>query len=146
MRIDAGHLDRLPVDRCVSIGDGSAVVVRTADGVVAFANRCLHQDSPLGGGWVRDDVLSCPLHFWRYRVDDGSLIGGGVDDVLERFPVSIADGEVCVDVPDPPPRTSLREQLLARARTYDRAGAYARRVAEPPTTAPDPLTPETGTR
>jgi nitrite reductase/ring-hydroxylating ferredoxin subunit len=126
--VDAGPVDDLPSDRCVPVGDGRAVVVRTAGEVVAFPNRCLHQASPLDGGWVRDGVLSCPLHFWRYRLD-GSLIGGGDGDRLERLPVTVVDGAVQVEVPDPPAATSLRERLLARARDYDRAEAYATRVA-----------------
>lgn len=126
MLVIAGPIDELPLDECRAIGDGRAVVVRTDRGVVAFPNRCLHQDSPLVGGWVRAGVLTCPLHFWRYRVDDGSLVGGGVGDRLECLPVTIVEGEVRVDVPGDAPASSLREQLLARARTYDRSTEFAR--------------------
>lgn len=118
MLVPAGRLADLPTGTCVAVADGAAVVVRTDDSVVAFVNRCLHQDSPLTGGWVRDGVLSCPLHFWRYRVEDGSHIGGC--DRLAQLPVHVTDGEVHVDVPAPEPSGSLREALLARARTYDR--------------------------
>lgn len=138
MLVDAGRLDDLPTDRCVPIADGRAIVVRTDGAVIAFANRCLHQESPLEGGWVRAGVLTCPLHFWRYRVDDGSLVGGGTGDALDRFPVTIADGDITVELPDPPPATTLRDQLLARARTYDRARAHTAHLdsQRPPPTGP----------
>lgn len=125
MRLPAGSVDAIPDDECVAVGDGRAVVVRVGERVCAYRNRCVHQDSPLAGGWVRDGVLSCPLHFWRYRVDDGTHIGSS--ERLESFPVEIEDGEAFVVVPDDPPPRSLREQLLDRARTYDRDAEFERR-------------------
>lgn len=125
MRVPAGPVEEIPDDECVAIGDGKAVVVRVGDRVCAYRNRCVHQDAPLAGGWVRKGVLSCPLHFWRYRVDDGSHIGSS--QRLESFPVEIDGGEAFVVVPDDPPPRSLREQLLERARGYDRDEEFARR-------------------
>jgi nitrite reductase/ring-hydroxylating ferredoxin subunit len=122
MRLALGPLDAIPDDACLAVGDGVAVVVRVGAEVCAYRNRCLHQDSPLAGGIVRDGVLSCPLHFWRYRAGTGEMIG--TTRRLERFATEVIDGEVVVDLPDPPPPLSLREQLLARARTYDRDTAF----------------------
>lgn len=122
MRVPVGRVDSVADDACVAVGDGTAVVVRVGDRVCAYRNRCLHQDSPLAGGIVRNGVLSCPLHFWRYHADSGQLIG--TRRALDRFPVDVVDGEAFVLLPDPPPPMSLREQLLERARTYDRSAAY----------------------
>jgi nitrite reductase/ring-hydroxylating ferredoxin subunit len=122
VRIDVGSIDMVPSDRCIAVGDGSVVVVRVGDGVCAYRNRCLHQDSPLAEGWVRDGVLTCPQHFWRYDVNDGRHVGGRGS--LDRVDVEVQDGRVTVMLPDPPAPMSLREQLLARASTYDRAEAY----------------------
>lgn len=130
MRVAAGALRDLPDDTCVPVGDGAAIVVRIGDDAHAFANRCLHQDAPLSGGWVRDGVLSCPLHFWRYRVAEGTHIETGRQ--LLRYPVEIIDGEVHVEIPDPEPPMPLRDQLLARARTYDRDADYHHRITPLP--------------
>jgi nitrite reductase/ring-hydroxylating ferredoxin subunit len=123
VRVRVGRVADVSDAECVAVGDGRAVVVRVGDRLVAYRNRCLHQDSPLDGGWVREGVLSCPLHFWRYRVADGSHVGSG--EALETFPVEVVDGEAFVVVPDDPEPVSLREQLLARARDYDRDRAWA---------------------
>jgi nitrite reductase/ring-hydroxylating ferredoxin subunit len=112
----------MPDDACVAVGDGRAIVLRIGDTVCAYRNRCLHQDSPLAGGIVRNGVLSCPLHFWRYHADSGRLVGTRRD--LERYPVDVVDGDAFVDVPDLPTPRSLREQLLERAQRYDREAAY----------------------
>lgn len=117
-----GPVTAVPTDACAAVGDGFAVVVRVGDEICAYRNRCIHQESPLAGGIVRDGVLSCPLHFWRYRAGTGELIG--TRRRLERFPVEVVDGEAFVELPDAGPPMSLRDQLLARARGYERAVAY----------------------
>lgn len=118
----------------MAVGGGRAVVVRVGDELRAYDNRCLHQDSPLDGAQVRDGVLSCPFHFWRYRVADGRLIGSR--RALERFPVDIVDGEAFVLLPDLATPVSLRRQLLARAGEYDRARAWAAEARPEPGRAP----------
>ncbi len=123
MRIPLGPVAAVPDDACVAVGDGRAIALRIGDTVCVYRNRCLHQDSPLAGGIVRNGVLSCPLHFWRYHADSGRLVGTRRD--LEPYPVEVVDGEAYVELPDPPPPRSLREQLLERAQGYDRDVAYA---------------------
>ena len=129
VRVAIGAVTDFSETACVAVADGAAVAIRVGDDVNVFPNRCLHQDSPLEGGWVRNGVLSCPLHFWRYRVHDGGHIG--TDRALERYPVTIIDDEVFVELPDPEQPRSLREQLLERARTYDRNEAFEQRTTGP---------------
>lgn len=118
-RFDAGRLADLPSDRGVGIAAGRAVLVRVGDSVYAYRNECLHQASPLAGGLVKDGVLTCPLHFWRYEATTGAKCGErGLR--LEAYPVEVESGSVTVALPDPPPDRSLRETLLAHAREWDR--------------------------
>ncbi len=138
-RVPLGPVDAIPDDRCIAAADGRIVVVRVGAEVRAYRNRCLHQDAPLAGGWVRRGVLSCPLHFWRYDVATGRLRsgpGGGGDGgrgdggaCLDRFEVELVDGHAVALVPDEPAPMSLREQLLARAADYDRDTEYRRTIA-----------------
>jgi nitrite reductase/ring-hydroxylating ferredoxin subunit len=119
VRVSAGPVADLPTDRCTSVGDGSVVVVRTAEGVVAFGNRCLHRDSALAGGRVQGGRLTCPQHFWQYDLRSGRHVGGR--GTLPSFPVEVTPGgEVVVEVPDPAPPMSMRERLLAHARDWER--------------------------
>ena len=123
-RIAIGSLGDVPSDRCIAVGDGVAVAVRVGDEVCAYRNQCLHQESPLAGGIVRDGVLMCPLHFWRYDARTGRVTSGSSE--LERFPVEIVDGEAVVLLPAERPRRSLRDELLERARSYDRTAQFER--------------------
>ena len=126
MRICVGAVAEVPSDRCVEVAGGRAVVVRVGAEVHAYPNRCLHQESPLAGGWVRDGVLTCPLHFWRYDVATGERRDGR--GCLSTFPVEIVDGDAYVELPDDAPPRSLRDELLERARTYDRDAAFRGRA------------------
>lgn len=118
VRINVGRISDIPTDHCVAIADGRAVVVRVGDQVLAFANRCLHKDSPLAGGRVSTGRLTCPLHFWRYRLPEGAHVGG--QGSLPSYPVTTVDGEVLVDVPEPAPGRSMRDLLLGHAREWNR--------------------------
>lgn len=133
VRVSAGPLTEVPTDRCVAIADGRVVVVRVGEHVVAFDNRCLHKDSPLAGGRVTAGRLTCPLHFWRYRLPGGEHVGG--QGVLPSYPVTTVDGQVLVDVPEPEPAASLRDLLLRHARDWDRDG----RAAEAHDNAPEDI-------
>lgn len=119
MRVEVGRADEIPRNRCVPVAGGKAVVAWAGDTLVAFENRCLHQDSPLEGGWVEHGVLTCPAHFWRYRLPSGERVGFP-DEGLATYPVEVAGGRVVVDLPDPLPGRSMREALLEHARTWRR--------------------------
>lgn len=123
-RVAVGPLSAIPADACVAVADGVAVAVRVGDRVCVYRNRCLHQESPLEGGWVRSGVLSCPRHFWRYDAATGRHLDGS--GALERFDAEVIGDEVFVELPDDTGHHSLREELLARARHYDRDDAWRR--------------------
>ncbi|MXX64344.1 MAG: Rieske (2Fe-2S) protein [Acidimicrobiia bacterium] len=117
--ITVGPLEDLPTNRCVEIGDGWAVVIRLGDTAYAYRNECLHQASPLSGGLVKDGIVTCPLHFWRYQVETGTKCGSP-ELGLEQYPIRIEDGIVSVDLPTPPPIGSWREMMLEHAAGWNR--------------------------
>lgn len=130
MRVELGPVAEIAEDRCQAVGDGSAVVFRVGDDIRVFSSRCLHQDSSLDGGWIRDGVLSCPLHFWRYDIADGGHIGTSAPVGLEQYPVTIVDGHGFVELPEPEPPRSFREQQLAHAAEWNARRAGDRQECE----------------
>ena len=118
MWVDAGEVGDIPSDRCVAVADGAAIAVRVGDEVVAFENRCLHQQSPLAGARVFGDQFGCPLHFWRYELPTGRHTGNR--GTLPSYAVEVVDGRVLVDLPEPEPPMSMRERLLRHAREWNR--------------------------
>lgn len=113
MRIAVGKVADIPSDTCLPIGDGQAIVVRVGTEVRAYRNRCAHQDAPLGNVPVRDGVITCPVHQWRYRVADGSHTGSS--QKLEPLPIEVFNGDLFVMIP-PVDSSRGRQRLLARDR------------------------------
>lgn len=107
----------VPEGGCLAVADGRVLLTKIDGEVRAFENRCLHRATALDGGTVRDGVLTCPAHFWRYRIVDGAHVGSG--QRLASYPVDVDGVTVHVELPDEPSR-SLREQLLEHARTWSR--------------------------
>ncbi|GIU91131.1 MAG: hypothetical protein KatS3mg011_0037 [Acidimicrobiia bacterium] len=118
MRVEAGRLDDLPESKAVVAADGRVVVVRTEDGVRAFENRCLHRGSSFEGARISDGVMTCPAHFWRYRISDGRLVADPTIG-LSEVPCEVVDGRVWIELPEPE-TASIRQVLLRHAREWRR--------------------------
>jgi nitrite reductase/ring-hydroxylating ferredoxin subunit len=96
--------------------DARAVLVVLVDGeVAAYEDGCRHRGTSLVDGPVRDCVVTCPGHFWRYDLRTGARADAS-GEPLPRFPVHDDGAHVVVELPDLPPPMSVRESLLAAAR------------------------------
>lgn len=89
---------------CLSLADGSPVAV---------ADACAHRNTALSGGLVRDGILTCPGHFWRYDLRTGQCVNRS--DRVTSYQCRVVDGWVDVLVPDPAPVVGIRAMLLAAA-------------------------------
>lgn len=112
--------------RLVTYLDKRIAVFRTPRGVFAHDNRCPHQGYALVRGDVKDDVLTCAWHNWKFELGSGRCVFGGED--IRSYPVDIRADEVWVDVADPPAETirpDLFRSLLAAMDDVD-VGRLAR--------------------
>lgn len=80
------------------------VLWRSAKGVVAQIDRCLHRNALLSEGVIAKGCLACPYHGWTYDSSgkcvnvpsDGPQSKGVPDVQLETFPVREQDGLIWV--------------------------------------------------
>ena len=99
------------------------VLVAMVDGDPrAVSAACLHKGASLEGGVCRDGIITCPSHWWRYDLRDGSLQGTS-GAALTVYPARVREGVVEVSLPEARQARSLRETLLAHARGEDVNGA-----------------------
>jgi nitrite reductase/ring-hydroxylating ferredoxin subunit len=80
--------------------DKRIALFRTPGGVYASDNRCPHQGYALVRGDVKDGVLTCAWHNWKFELGTGVCQYGG--ESVRAYPVQVRDGQVFVDIADPP--------------------------------------------
>ena len=107
----------------VVAADRALVVYNLGGELFALDNRCAHKDEPLIEGVVRNGVVTCPAHLWRFDVRTGSRTDAA-GFAVPCHPVSVIADTVVVEVPAPQPQPSMREMLLEHARTWDRGDGF----------------------
>ena len=103
---------RVSIGKAEDIPEGGSVVVevngkdvavfRTAEGFFAVDDLCPHMGASLSGGYVEDGVVTCPWHYWRFRLSDGAW----ADNPKVKtgcYAVHMVGDELQLEVPDRPP-------------------------------------------
>ena len=98
----------------IEVGERRVAVFNVDGELHAVDDRCAHKGGSLAEGMVRDGIVTCPLHWWRYDLATGRRIASEAI-VQATYAVGVADGEVTVDVPEERPTGSMRELLLRHA-------------------------------
>ena len=67
--------------RCIDVSGAPVVVFRHDGDLVALGGRCPHRGAPMAEGSVTHgdvdgDVIVCPWHGSRFRIDDGTVERG----------------------------------------------------------------------
>jgi nitrite reductase/ring-hydroxylating ferredoxin subunit len=100
-RRTVGSLPSYPVPAAdgVKIDRGNQVIlVRWNNRVYAFNLACPHQNAALRWN-AGDEQFQCPKHHSRYQ-PDGTFISGRATRNMDRFPITLVNGEIVVDVDD----------------------------------------------
>lgn len=59
------------------VDDIDFAVFKVGIKIYALSNICPHQQSALiYDGFIEDDCVVCPLHGWKFRLEDGNLPAG----------------------------------------------------------------------
>ncbi|MGD9866472.1 MAG: Rieske (2Fe-2S) protein [Hyphomicrobiales bacterium] len=71
-------LDTLPVGEKTEakLSDGTMVMIaHLQSGLFACCADCPHLDTPLVEADIDGDVLTCPTHFWQWKIPTGEAMG-----------------------------------------------------------------------
>src|SRR5258708_21341322 len=94
--------------------DKRIALFRTPGGVFACDNRCPHQGYALVRGDVKDGVLTCAWHNWKFELGTGTCRHGGGN--IRTYPVRVSDGQGFLGNTHPPAQ-GLRTHLFPRPNT-----------------------------
>jgi nitrite reductase/ring-hydroxylating ferredoxin subunit len=111
--------------------DGRQVLLIASGGrIFAIANRCPHEGYPLSEGPEGPDcVLTCNWHNWKFDLKTGAALVGR--DPVRRYAVDLRDGEIFVDLAEPPAGAQRERALkgLSEAIRYNDRSWMARETA-----------------
>jgi nitrite reductase/ring-hydroxylating ferredoxin subunit len=77
-------------------GGRRLVCVRRGDSVDVLDDECPHEGHPLSMGLVRDNVLTCPWHNWRFDTGSGQCLVG--EESVRRHRTEVLHGELFVAI------------------------------------------------
>jgi uncharacterized membrane protein/nitrite reductase/ring-hydroxylating ferredoxin subunit len=82
--------DELKVDqmKLLRIGARRIVLARTANGYVAFDDRCTHKGGSLAGGVMVCGMVQCLWHGSQFDASTGEVIAGPADTRIRVYPVT----------------------------------------------------------
>lgn len=63
--------------RFVDLGEHQLAVFLKDGAIYAFQDHCPHAGASLAGGMIEDGCITCPWHYWSFRLDDGQMPAGG---------------------------------------------------------------------
>ena len=79
---------------CLKNVEVDLLLVKTKGEILAFKNRCPHQNKPLDGCKVKEGRVVCPYHQYTFSIEDGR--GHGL--YLEKYPIVVRTEGVFVGV------------------------------------------------
>lgn len=83
--------------KLVMVAGREILLINIKGAFFAVENECPHQGSPMTGGIVRDDAISCPRHGYRFNLADGTC-REHPEFTLQTFPVEISGDMIMVQI------------------------------------------------
>jgi nitrite reductase/ring-hydroxylating ferredoxin subunit len=87
--------------RRIKVNGLQVLVIKTDTGVHAYTPVCPHANGDLTYGAVFDDVVECPLHGWRFSINDGHCVDEAGGGTLRTFSTEIREGQIFVEIARP---------------------------------------------
>jgi nitrite reductase/ring-hydroxylating ferredoxin subunit len=116
--------------KVVRKGGKQVLLIASGGRIFAVANRCPHEGYPLSEGTLGPPcVLTCDWHNWKFDLASGETLVGR--DPVRAYPVRLEDGEIAVDLADPPADLQRERALrgLSAAMADNERTRMAREVA-----------------
>jgi len=100
-RITVAKANEIPEGGCVvvNVRQKDVAIFRINGALSAIDDMCPHMGASLSGGFVEDGCVTCPWHYWRFRLADGAW-ADNPKVKIGAYPVHEADGVVQLELPD----------------------------------------------
>ena len=98
----AATTDEISPGNCIDAKlEGHCIGIHNVDGqYYAVDNICPHVGGILHSGQLKDGVIVCPIHQWKFDVKTGKCIWPGKCEIA-TYPVKVDGGYIYVDINSP---------------------------------------------
>ncbi len=93
------NLKSIPNDGCKIIiyNDIPIAIFRKGKKVHAIDNRCPHRGGSLGNGEINGDIITCPLHQWKFEISSGICVQNNKINIYS-YPVEVISDRVKISI------------------------------------------------
>lgn len=84
--------------RAYQVGGRAVLVFNRAGEFSATQGLCPHEDLPLEGGRLTENVIECPWHGSRFNIATGKVLNPPAEAGLQTFPVRVEGETVIITV------------------------------------------------
>jgi len=81
------------------VGGKSLAIIHHDTGIWCIDFRCPHTGGPLGDGELVGDEIICPLHKWRFHLEDGSCGRRGACEPAGVYQLKLEGSDLLVELP-----------------------------------------------
>ncbi len=99
-RIAIGSVNDIPVGQCivVTINEKDVAIFNVKGEFYAIDDLCPHMGASLSGGHVEDGCVTCPWHYWRFRLSDGTW-ADSPKVKTGSYPIHVVGDEIHLELP-----------------------------------------------
>jgi nitrite reductase/ring-hydroxylating ferredoxin subunit len=88
-----------PSDKTTVQAEGQSILVANVNGkFYAVSNICTHQYAELVNGFLTDDMITCPLHLSRFKMETGEVLDPPATEPLKTYKVVQQGNDIYVEV------------------------------------------------
>ncbi|MHB8743088.1 MAG: non-heme iron oxygenase ferredoxin subunit [Sulfuricaulis sp.] len=82
--------------KCVDL-DGRRILLANVDGsFYAADDTCTHEDASLSQGFLKGEIVKCPLHGSRFNLCTGKVLDDPAEQNLRTYPVRLDGDDVLI--------------------------------------------------
>jgi len=97
--VNVAHIADIPpgTAKVVAVQNIEVALFNLDGTIYAIDNTCQHAGGPLGEGKIKDDIVICPWHGYRYHIKTGQYVKNP-DMSVACYQVKVENGTISVSV------------------------------------------------